>query len=216
MDSSGWDERYSASDLVWSATPNTWVEQLTAELPAGRVLDLAAGEGRNALWLVERGWQATVVDFSKVGLDRARSLASARFGSGDARLVTVVADLLTYQPEPESFDLVLVVYLQLQADDRRAVLRNAASAVAPGGRLLVVAHDSTNLASGVGGPQDPSVLYTADDVAADIAGTGLVVQRSEAVLRAVSTDAGPRDAVDALLLARRSPAPPAPTRETRS
>ncbi len=80
MDSSMWDERYSGSDLVWSATPNQWVEQVAAERPPGRVLDLAGGEGRNALWLADRGWKATVVDFSHVALDRADNLVAERFG----------------------------------------------------------------------------------------------------------------------------------------
>jgi SAM-dependent methyltransferase len=203
VDSSIWDERYSGSDLVWSSTPNVWVEQVTAELAPGRVLDLAGGEGRNALWLAERGWQATVVDFSQVALDRVRTLAAERLGAA-GRPLTVHADLLTYQPELKAFDLVLVVYLQIVAEDRRNVLRRAANAVATGGRLLVVAHDSTNVTAGVGGPQDPGVLYTAEDVSADIAGTGLTVERCETVLRPVPTDDGPRNAIDALLLARRS------------
>lgn len=204
MNSSSWDQRYAGTDLVWSASPNQWVEQVAAGLAPGRVLDLAGGEGRNALWLADRGWQATVVDFSRVALDRASSLAAQRFGDEDGRLITVHADLLSYLPEPEAFDLVLVVYLQLVAGERRTVLQRAATAVAPGGRLLVVAHDSTNLTAGVGGPQDASVLFTAADVEADIAGTGLVITRSEAVLRTVATENGPREAVDALLLGART------------
>ena len=186
---------------MWSATPNQWVEQLTADLPVGRVLDLAGGEGRNALWLACRGWQATVVDFSQVALDRVSELAAKRLGAGDQHVTTLRADVRTYRPTPGSFDLVLLVYLHLPADHRRTVVRSAASAVAPGGRLLVVAHDSKNLAGGFGGPQDPLLLYTADDVAADLVGTGLAIERSEAVLRTVVTDDGPRDAIDAVLMA---------------
>ena len=196
---------------MWSAAPNQWVEQLTADLPVGRVLDLAGGEGRNALWLADRGWQATVVDFSQVALDGVRELAAKRFGAGDQRVTILQADARTYQPTPGSFDLVLLVYLHVPADDRRTVARSAASAVAPGGRLLVVAHDSKNLVGGFGGPQDPRLLYTADDVAADLIGTGLAIERSEAVLRTVVTDDGLRDAIDAVLMAVN--APPA-TRET--
>lgn len=203
MDSSTWDERYSGSDLVWSAAPNQWVEQVAADLPSGRCLDLAGGEGRNALWLVERGWRATVVDFSQVALDRASSLATQRLGDEHDRLTVERADLLAYQPAPGAFDLVLVVYLHLGSDARRTVLRTAAGAVAPGGLLLVVAHDSSNLTHGFGGPQDPAVLYTAEDVEADLAGSGLAVERAETAARAVVTDEGSRDALDALLVARR-------------
>jgi len=216
MDSSAWDERYAGTDLVWSATPNQWVEQVAGGLAPGRVLDLAGGEGRNALWLADRGWQATLVDFSQVALDRAGALAVQRFGAEDERLVTVQADLLTYRPKPASFDLVLVVYLHLIAQDRRTVLRMAATAVAPGGRLLVVAHDATNLTAGVGGPQDARVLYTSEDVEADLAGSSLVIERSGMVLRTVETENGPRNAVDALLVAARTADTGTSTRETQS
>ena len=203
MDSNGWDDRYSGTELVWSSTPNQWVKQVGAELLAGRALDLAGGEGRNALWLAERGWRATVVDFSQVAVDRTLALAAERFGSADRRVTAERADLLTYEPESHGFQLVLVVYLQLPADARRLVLRMAAGAVAPGGLLFVVAHDSTNLEAGFGGPPDPSVLYTAADVAADLADCGLAIERCEAVTRTVATDQGPRDAIDALFIASR-------------
>ena len=196
-----WDERYAASDAVWSRTPNVWVEQVTSGLMPGNALDLAAGEGRNGLWLAENGWDATAVDFSQVALDRAATWAAQRLGDGPGRLITVVADLLEYRPT-STFDLVLVVYLHLPAEQRRQVLRQAAaSAVGPGGRLLAVAHDSTNLTDGVGGPQDPGVLYTAQDVADDIAGLGLAPVRLERVRRLVTTpDGAQREAVDALAL----------------
>lgn len=203
MDSAHWDERYAGKELVWSAGPNVFVADLTADLPPGAALDLAAGEGRNALWLAERGWRATAVDFSRVALDRAEALARERHIRPPGSFTTVHADLLDYVPPARSYDLVLVAYLQVPTAERRLVLRRAAEAVAAGGTLLVVAHDSDNLAHGTGGPQDPTVLYTAADVAEDIAGTGLEVTRAEPVRRVVPTDDGGREAIDALLLARR-------------
>lgn len=203
MDERGWDERYAGSELVWSAGPNRFVEELAADLPPGRALDLAGGEGRNALWLVERGWSADVVDFSGVALERARRLAEERLGERASALGTVHADLATYEPDPRSYDLVLVVYFQVAAELRNAVVGRAAAAVAPGGRLFVVAHDSDNLEHGVGGPQDPAVLYRAQDLVADVDGSGLQVVRAEQVRRAVATDAGERHALDAVLLASR-------------
>ena len=204
MDSTTWDARYAERDLVWSAGPNVFVEQVTAQLTPGRALDLAAGEGRNAIWLAEQGWEATAVDFSRVALERAQRIAGERLGELAAdRLHVVQADLLSYQPPAQAFDLVMVVYLQVAADQRRPVLRAAAQGVAPGGHLLVIAHDSRNLADGVGGPQDPSVLYTAADVVEDLHGGPLEVVRAETVTRAVSTDAGERHAFDCLVLAVR-------------
>ena len=167
MDAAQWDARYAQADLVWKAEPNQWVRQHTAELASGSALDLACGEGRNAVWLADRGWRVTAVDFSAVAIDKGRRRAEA----GGPRLATRidwrVADVTDYVPDG-CFDLVMAIYLQLPAAQRRAALRIAARAVAPGGRLLVVAHHSDNRERGVGGPPDPAVLYTERDVLSDV------------------------------------------------
>lgn len=203
MDSNAWDARYTGTELVWSAGPNVWVEQVCGGLAPGTAVDLAAGEGHNALWLAAKGWHTTAVDFSGVALDRARALAVERLGPDADRLSTVQADLTTYAPNSE-YDLVLVVYLQLTAAERAIALRTAAGAVAPGGRLLVVAHHSDNLTQGVGGPQSPAALYTEQDVLDDVEQPlrerHLTVERAERVLRDVD---GGRQAVDTLVVLRR-------------
>jgi len=203
MDAKDWDSRYEQTDLMWSQGPNQWIEQVTAELPPGKALDLAAGEGRNAIWLASRGWEATALDFSAVALDRASRIASERLGDGAARFSTLCEDLFTYTPQPGAYDLVIVVYLQVAADQRTRVLRAAAEAVAPGGTLVVTAHDTANATRGYGGPQDPAVLYSAGDVTADIDGAGLMVLRAELVTRVVTTPDGDREALDCLVVATR-------------
>ena len=78
MDEAGWDERYAAAELIWTAEPNRFVVAELTGLPPGRALDLGAGEGRNAIWLAEQGWDVTAVDFSAVGLDKGRAVAARR------------------------------------------------------------------------------------------------------------------------------------------
>jgi SAM-dependent methyltransferase len=192
-----WDSRYADSEFLWSAEPNRFVVQELSSLPPGQALDLACGEGRNAVWLAERGWCVTAVDFSPVGLAKARRLADERKVSVDWQL----ADLLDYQPVPDAYQLVLVAYLQIPARERAAVLLNACAALASGGAILVVGHDLTNLSEGVGGPQDPSMLYTPDAVAAEL--PGLSVQRAERVRRPVEVDGEFHDAIDTLVRASR-------------
>lgn len=204
MDSHAWDDRYSASELVWGVQPNRWVEQEVAALPAGRALDLGAGEGRNSIWLASRGWEVTAVDYSQVALDRARRLADDRLGSAADRLTIQRADVLNYRPTPGGYDLVLIAYLQLPAGQRSAVLRLAADALAPGGTLLVVGHDSSNLTEGTGGPKDPAVLFTAQDVLDELADRALTTVRAERVRRPVQgPDGTVTDAIDALARLRR-------------
>ena len=197
MDRVAWDERYRSRDLVWGVEPNRFLAEEAAGLPPGRALDLACGEGRNALWLAERGWRVTGVDFSRVAIERARSLAGERGVDVD----WVEADVVDWDPPPASFDLVVVLYLHLPEEQRRRALGRARAALAPGGTLLIVGHDSTNITEGYGGPQDPSVLYGPEDVTEDLG--GLAIERAERVTRQVATDEGDRTAVDVLVRARR-------------
>ena len=114
-----------------------------------------------------------------------------------------LTDVTDYAPLREHFDLVIVLYLHLTEGPRRLVLNRAAAAVAPGGTLLVVGHDSTNPELGWGGPQEPAVLYGPDEVAADL--TGLDIVSAMRVGRPVTTDAGDRIAIDTVVRATRPP-----------
>ena len=202
MDREAWNRRYADAGLVWSADANRFLVEEVSNLPPGRALDLGAGEGRNAIWLAERGWRVTAVDFSDIALQKARRLAEAR----GVHVEWIEADLRTYAPAADAFDLVVVLYIHLPGRERRALVRRAADAVAMGGTLLVVGHDRSNLDEGHGGPQDPSLLFGPDDITDDLAGIeGLRVVRADRVLRPVMTDAGERSAIDALIRAVRRP-----------
>ena len=199
MDTSQWDDRYATDDYVWKVEPNVFLVEEVAGLPVGRALDLACGEGRNAVWLAEQGWRVTGVDFSSVGLDKAGRLASER----GVDVEWVCADATTWPAPDAGYELVAVFYLQLPPDQRRQAIGVAGRALAPGGTLLVVAHDQANLADGVGGPQDPAVLYRPEDVLADLEATGVevVVERADTVERAVA--GAERPALDCLVRVRR-------------
>lgn len=193
-----WNERYRDAELVWSAGPNRFVEEICGDLAPGRAIDLAAGEARNAIWLAEQGWDATAVDYSDVAIDKARRIAERR----GVALTTEVADLTTYTPTPGGYDLVVVAYLQLVADELAPILDRAAAAVAPGGTFLLVAHDRENLDRGHGGPQHPAVLTTPEQITALLT-DDFAIERAEVAERPVETDDGPAVALDTLVVARR-------------
>jgi SAM-dependent methyltransferase len=188
MDARAWDERYAASGLVWSATPNRFVAEELADLAPGRALDVAAGEGRNALWLADRGWQVTAMDFSLVGLDKGRALQERHERGRDLHVEWLHADALTFDAGPVPYDLVVMAYLQLVAEQRRTAVRRAFAALREGGTFFLVAHDATNLTEGTGGPTDAAVLFTAEEVLADLDGERFEVQRAERVSRPVPVD----------------------------
>ena len=212
MDARAWDERYAAAELVWSAGPNQFVEAELADLPPGRALDVAAGEGRNAIWLAERGWEVTAVDFSLVGLDKGRQALALHPRGRDLHVDWVHADVLEYDAGTVPYDLAVVAYLQLVEGERREAVRRAFDSLTVGGTLFVVAHDTSNVTEGTGGPSDAAVLFTADDVLADLRGRSFEVVRAERVSRVVSGGEDPvshlanpdRTAYDCLLHLRRT------------
>jgi SAM-dependent methyltransferase len=194
MQRDDWDRRYAGEEMVWSVEPNRFVAAETGGLAPGRALDVACGEGRNAIWLAQQGWEVVATDFSGVALDKGRALAE-RAG---VPVEWVEADVTMWDP-PGSFDLIVVSYLQLPAGPLADAFGRLVPALAPGGTLFVIGHDRRNLAEGVGGPQSVDVLLDADEVVALL--SGLEVERAEVVERSV--EGADRPALDTLVRARR-------------
>lgn len=196
-----WNHRWAGERAHASTAPSRFLAAEVADLRPGTALDLACGAGRNAVWLAEHGWRVTAVDFSGVALGMARSLAAQRRVEVD----WIEADVVTWAPPARAYDLVCVLYLQLPALERGTALARAAAALRAGGTLLIVGHDLLNLTEGWGGPTQPDVLFTPDDVVAEIG--DLRVEKAQRVRRAVEEPGAAREAIDALVRARRlSPA----------
>lgn len=135
-----WDERYRSSEQLFSGAPNGALVSEVAGLPPGHALDVGCGEGGDARWLAERGWQVTAVDVSRVALERAAAAV------GDSSRVTWACDDLTVTaPGAGAFDLVSLQYFPLPHQPGHAALRGLLASVAPGGTLLVVGHDLAGL-----------------------------------------------------------------------
>jgi SAM-dependent methyltransferase len=191
-----WDRRYSAVENLWSAKPNRFLVTEVSELEPGRALDLACGEGQNAIWLASRGWEVLGVDYSAVAIAKARARADREGVDVELR----EADLLDFEPEAAAYDLVLLLYFHLPPAELRVVLERARSSLAPGGTLVLVGHDTLNMTEGTGGPSDPSVHFTPDEIALEL--EGLRIEKAERVLREVA--GAERPAIDALVRARRT------------
>lgn len=191
MDSSDWDGRYEAKEMLWPRGPNSFVESRLRDATPGAGLDLACGEGRNAIWLAEQGWSMTAVDFSGVAIERGRTL------SDDVEFIQ--ADVFTWEPH-RRFDLVLIAYLQVEADPLSELVGRATGWVEPGGELFLIGHDISNLGEGVGGPQIPERLW---DLNLMLGWLGpLTVVEAGVVERPVEVDAEVRYARDTLVRAR--------------
>ncbi|MFI6631071.1 class I SAM-dependent methyltransferase [Nonomuraea fuscirosea] len=198
-----WDGVYAARPAATDPRPNDRLTETVAGLPTGDALDLGCGDGGDALWLARQGWRVTAVDISAVAVERLAGLA--RSSGLDDRIVTERHALHESFPQGE-FDLICAHYLHTPFDvDRATVLRTAAHALRPGGRLLIVDHGSTMPWSW---NQDPDVHHPSPQEVA--AGIGLdpaawTVERADTPRR-IATGPGGRTAevTDHVLLIRRT------------
>jgi SAM-dependent methyltransferase len=192
-----WNQRHRATRPPLAEDANEYLTAEVAQSPPGLALDLGCGGGRNAVSLAHLGWHVVAVDFSEVALERGRQLAEA----AGVQVRWLHADLRDYVPPSGLFDLVLVLYVHLPPSERQLVLGRGMRALAPGGRMLVIGHDLSNLSAGYGGPQRPELLYTPETIAGELA--GMTVERAERVTRRIAEEPGANDAIDTLVIGRR-------------
>lgn len=184
-----WDRRYLEGDgHPYGEDPDPLVAEVAGTLAPGDALDLGAGDGRNALWLLHHGWRVTAVDFSSIAL---AELVGASWGEHHD-LVAIRADLRTWRPHPDSADLVLLSYIPLPATDRPGFYRAAAAALRPGGRLLLL----SGTTGGADAPDEVVPLPTVDEVTRDL--EGLTIERAAVTHRTV----GGHPSDDVVVLAR--------------
>ena len=163
-----WDERYRSRDALWSGNPNPHLVAQASDLIPGHALDVGAGEGADAIWLAGRGWHVIAVDLSPVALERAHVHADQAGADIAKRINWVHGDVTSWDPGTGRYDLVSVQYMHLPPAPRKAMLEQLATAVAPGGSLLIVGHHPSDLQTTVRRPHTPELLFTGDDIAAGL------------------------------------------------
>lgn len=165
-----WDERYAGTGWAYGDQPNDFLVAVADRLPpAGRVLCLAEGQGRNAVFLAQRGHTVTAVDLSAVGLARARELAAAR----GVTVATVQADLATYDLGEACWDAIVAIWAHTPSTVRRPLHRRVVTALRPGGAFVLEAYRPEQIPLATGGPRDPDLLPTVDELRADLLGLEL-------------------------------------------
>jgi len=143
-----WNERYSQAEYAFGKQPNDFLVQVIQQIPTGRVLCLADGEGRNGVYLAQQGCQVTAVDASPVGLGKARKLAAER----SVTIETVVADLAEFPIQPNSWDAIVSIFCHLPPTIRTHVHRQAVAGLRSGGVFVLEAYTPRQLAFKTGGP----------------------------------------------------------------
>lgn len=162
FDEAFWNQMYQNRHTPWDAEPNPILAETVEDLGPGMALDVGCGEGSDAVWLANRGWQVTAVDLSSVALDRGRA------ADVDHLVHWVQADLLAWQPPADTFDLVSSHFLHFPPAERPLLFARFAQAVRQGGTLLFVSHHHSDLHTTIGRWQIPDLYFTAEDIAATL------------------------------------------------
>lgn len=162
-----WDERFAGDEYTYGTEPNVFLRERTDLLPAaGRVLCLAEGEGRNAVFLAGRGHAVTAVDLSAVGLAKGRRLAAARGVAID----TIHADLAEFTIEPAAWEGVVSIFCHLPPAVRARLYGAAVAGLRPGGVFLLEAYTPRQLEFDTGGPRRRDLLVPPEDLRRELAG----------------------------------------------
>ncbi len=169
FDQDFWDDRYRTAPQLWSGAPNRHLVTVATSLPPGSALDVGCGEGADAVWLAEHGWQVTATDISTVALDRAREAAGGRGTEVAGRIEWAQADLREWRPPRRTYDLVSAQYLQLPPDLRSALWTQLAAVVAPAGTLLLVGHDVSDAHVAEHRAHQPELFFSGADVVRQLA-----------------------------------------------
>jgi len=155
-----WDQRFSDPDYIFGRTPNLFlVSQAQRFRPGQRVLDVATGEGRNAVWLAEQGCDVMGIDISPLGIDKAKRLAAERGVSAQFQ----VADLREWYWQPAAFDAIVSIFIQFAApEDRTRLFEGFESTLKPGGILVLQGYTPKQIEYKTGGPPQVEHMYTSE------------------------------------------------------
>jgi SAM-dependent methyltransferase len=200
MDSQDWDTRYKSADNIWSLTPNEFVAQYLEHLPTGSMIDLAGGEGRNALWFASRGWQVENVEFSKVALSKYcdRAIEMDLLDRCKATHADVTEDI-SYALQ--NVDLGVIAYLHINSTGLGKAIQSLVSNIKPGGTFFGIWHARENLVDGYGGPQDPEVIPTKAEMQEALVASGISGASMELKERRVNVGEEIKTAIDLVVVA---------------
>lgn len=165
-----WDERYSEAGFTYGTAPNEFLVSMVDRIPQGKILSLAEGEGRNAVYLASLGYEVTGVDGSEVGLRKAQKLAMER----GVAITTIHADLSAFEMESGEWDGIIACYCHLPPAIRIPLHRAAVQGLAPGGVFVLEAFSKEQLAYGTGGPKSLDMLMSLDELKRELAGLEFV------------------------------------------
>lgn len=179
MSGMNWDERYGEAEFAYGTQPNSFLVEVVNEIPRGRVLCLCEGEGRNAVYLAEQGYQVTAVDASSVGMAKAQQLAEER----SVQIETIVADLGEFFIPPDTYDAVVSIFCHVPRDLRQRVHEQVVNGLKKNGVLVLEAYVPRQLEFATGGPPVAELMMDLQSLKVEL--QGLELLHAEEIVREV-------------------------------
>ena len=161
-----WNQRYNSETYAYGTEPNNFLVTMFGRLPEGKVLCLAEGEGRNAVWLAQQGREVTAMDASEVGLEKARRLAE----TCGVEITTVHADLAAFEIESQHWDAIVSIFCHVPPKLRHSVHRRCVKGLRPGGVMLLEAYTPAQLKYKTGGPPTADMMMDEESLRTELAG----------------------------------------------
>ncbi|MBT0666471.1 methyltransferase domain-containing protein [Geobacter pelophilus] len=165
-----WNECFSEPGFAYGTEPNDFLVSVVARIPKGRLLSLAEGEGRNAVYLAALGYEVTAVDGSPVGLRKAEELAAER----GVAIKTILADLGEFEIEPEQWDGIIAFYCHVPSSIRMTLHRAVVRGLKPGGMFALEAFSKEQIGNETGGPKSLDMLMSLDELRGECAGLDFI------------------------------------------
>ncbi len=203
-----WEDRYASAELAWSGNPNPVLVTEATPLTPGRALDIGSGEGADAFWLAQQGWQVTGVDIAVNALEKSRARAEALDPTAASRIDWQQHDFTKWSPKPQSFDLVSSQFMHLPKPTMTTLFRSLAAAIAPGGTLLIVGHDASDVdETSHHRGHLAELMFTVEDVLDAIREEQLLVEIAESRPRQTTSKQGSEFIHDVVVKVRRESLP---------
>lgn len=161
-----WDERYSADEYAYGKAPNRFLEENFSSIPKGKVLSLAEGEGRNAVFLAKQGYSVTAVDGSSVGLKKAEKLAA----ENNVRIECIQADLAEFDLGQNKWEGIVSIYCPLPSVVRKEIYKKVILALKQNGVFFLEAYTPDQIGKGTGGGSDADTMQTKQSLSTELAG----------------------------------------------
>jgi 2-polyprenyl-3-methyl-5-hydroxy-6-metoxy-1,4-benzoquinol methylase len=155
-----WNNRYSQKEYVYGVEPNEFLKENIRNINPGKILLIAEGEGRNAVYAAKQGWEVDAVDYSEEGKRKAEVLASKE----KVQLNYELKDLTEFFPKPKSYDAIGIFYAHLEPEVRKILFEKCINALRQNGLILFECFDKDQLSYSSGGPKNPELLYSLEEV----------------------------------------------------